>query len=294
MPAGGKKKPAKPLSGNGFKRTADLNIEDLKKLVVPSEAGAANLFGRWSGGIISAVIMRLSNDNLHVADCNLLLQGNLFADANKLVNAAGFWPDAPNLTLVLEKLDCSIFKFAGGTTSMLVDSTLVPHHYIKDGTALTQEQVEELGIRGFTIRIYNNPSSATRLKLTCAVYPLPSDELVFTHPLAVDPRFPGLKLFSHEVDIHPRSDTLLKKSWGSPIAPAILQGQEFDSDQPSSTEILHALSKTMINSCKPEIKANFETLNQRWGELKEGSSQLKTIEADLVWPEPANLTPVVG
>ena len=293
---GKKRTPAVPtISGDGFKGSAELSVEDLRKLTVEGfgKESLTNITTDWSGEIAGLVGLTLSPDNGRVIDGRFLLIGSLCRD--KRVGAGKFWrlggqnqPEAEPLTFSFTIDDCEILKFPnGGLTSEIIDGDAVKHDFYR-GNVLVQKDSMPDSYMGFSLRAYITPTRETYAKITLILYPLAKDMLTATHPMSEYLAFPGLTLFAGEFPLIPKSSAPpLSKSWGCPFAPAIIPGTDWnDSSSCPRTPLLRAaVAQIMRKALRPEAKANHPALLQRWEEISEhGTSSLKDLQLDQIWP----------
>ena len=152
--------------------------------------------------------------------------------------------------------------------------------------------------QGFCLRTFVVPLSATSAKFMVVFYPLPREELMEEHPLAVHPQFPGLKLLTAECQLGIPSEDLVDKSWGSPFLPAILPAGPWRDQSmiPATQDIRSCMWALLRRVHLPEIKLNKTYLMEKMEAIrKDGESQLVVGQPDCIWPEwEAQSTPTVA
>lgn len=289
-----KKKPPTIISGPQFNGTTDLDEEDYTILAVdgfgnPSETILADI--NWSEEIVCLTGIRLTPDNSRVANSSVFLLGSLFAD--KRVNITKLWNLDSQTHLSLTVSNASIFNFPNGAMfSDYVDSSATSFKVTQHGSELSHSTLASLNFLGFSLRAHLAPVSATYIKLWISLLPLPKLTLLETHPLASNPSFPGFKVLEGDIPLAPLSSgPPLSKDWGCPITPAILLGSDLNPDAvlPSNLSLITALAAMLRKPVRPELHTNGAKLAPRLEEILEhGSSQLKSLAPEHLWPLPLN------
>ena len=298
MPA--KKKPPALIKGPQFNGTDPLTHDDIEALSVdgfgnPAETLLDNI--SWSGEIVALTGIRLSPDNLRIANSAVFLLGSLTVD--KRVNVTKVWnfPSTTHLTLTIT--NSNIFSFPNGALqSDYVDSSAVKFKFTKNGSALALSTLSDLGYKGFSLRVALAPISPTYTKLWLSPVPFSLSDLLISHPLAQNPSFPALKVLKGDFPLAPLSSgPPLEKDWGFPFAPAFLLGSDLDLNAPlpSNLSIISALSSMLRKPVRPELHVSGSKLAARYAEILEhGVSQLKSLAAEHLWPLPSSSDTLVG
>ena len=289
MPSNKGPTPIKGAKGE-FEQREQINLEKVKSWVVdPAAAAAEQLLEDWQGGVIGLVNITLSNDNSSVDNARFLLQGRLFRDSPKFVPCNKIWPARAQNELVLEDLDCSLFRFSNSLVSNLVDSSETEISFrTSAGQPLIGTDLDDINMSGFCLRAFVWPSTPNFAKLGLLLYPLAKEELLEVAPLAIHPAFPGISLFSVEFPIGPPSDSF---RFGLPFFPAVSAGGCFDSfpNFPPREEFVEAAAALLRKATYPEIKVSRTTLQKRWTELEENGNNpnaLKSKKMSVIWPLP--------
>ena len=285
----GRKTRQTTIGGPGFSGNLPLTLDDVKRLEISKvDDIPGKLLQNWSGGIVGLVCLSLSNDNRRVQNGNFVLLGN-FLDVSKSFSASTYWDVPAGIALVLKDVDCKVFKFGDSLSSDLVDSEDFDFHFTRDGTEITDEEEEHLGLHGFAIRAFIAPLSGERAKLSLVLFPRSAASLEETLPLSSRAAFPGISLTSAEFNFAPLASAFLSTNHGMPFFPALLPSQPFSSlpNFPSLLELKAAVTGVLRKLTKPECKKNHTTLLPRWEELiSEGEVALKELTPDLLWPLP--------
>ena len=249
----------------------------------------------WNGDAMATIQLGLSTDNRKIETAKVfvlgeLMRGNKDFRANRLFEGAD---KELRVSYCIE--EGSTFTFNGGT---LVGDYLdsqdpgIQWHVYKKGkrgdTQVIEDDLhEENGIKGWCVRPFLIPLSATKTKMVLAAYPMAKDQLVREHPESVKAAFPGLELTGFEIDLFPLVDQDSNKSWGCPIIPLLfLGGTEDDHPVIPATEDLKAkISSVMRTALKPDLKRDLRSLMSMWQAIKEsGPSKMKEKRPDLAWP----------
>ena len=280
------------ITSEDFRKPAELTRDELQKLVINSPSEATELFSNWNGLTVCSVLLHLSNDNATIANASILISGDLFPD-RKVISLNGVYASCPALSLSIGNIDGETFKFPPGQMfSDLLDSSRLDYRYIKDGDFLDAEAAATAGLPGFTTRAYVVPSADVWTRFVIMLYPAPLNTLSSAHPASINPRFPGVCLFSKDIPLEPSSKSTLTHKWGCPILPAIIPGEAFTTALPTSADFRAAIASLLRSAIKPECKRGHATLHPRWEAIhQDGDSQLKTLPLDLIWPMPSPATP---
>ena len=146
--------------------------------------------------------------------------------------------------------------------------------------------------------IFSNIQILKNIKFWISLLPLPKLTLLETHRLASNPSFPGFKVLEGDIPLAPLSSgPPLSKDWGCPITPAIILGSDLDPDAvlPSSQTLIAALAAMLRKPVRLELHANGSKLVPCLEEILEhGSSVLKSLTPDHLWPLPANTSLVAS
>ena len=291
MPA--KKKPPTIITGQEFRGSTPLDEDDFAALSVdgfgsPASSLLASI--NWSGEIVAVSGLRLSPDNSQVLSSSVFLLGSLFSQ--KRVNITKAWGFNSNTYLSLTIPNANIFPFPNGQLySDYVDSSACSLSFSQNGSEVSLVSLASRGYNGFSLRAHLAPISPTYTKLWITLFPLSKEDLLSSHPLASNPCFPGLKILEGDIPFTPLSSgPPLEKAWGFPFAPAILLGSELtnSSTLPSNASLIAALSATLRRPFRPEIYTTGAKLRARYEEiLDQGSSQLKELSVEFLWPLPS-------
>ena len=296
-----KKKAVPTISGQGFNNPRNPSLQELRSLVVPSFDRAIESVlpeTGWQGGLYGAIGLELANDNRSVGKGHFLLFGKVAKPpANSLAaQAAKFWPNVGELKLELFIDNAMIFNFEDSLTSDLIDSSSVPHRFSNGESVLEEDQLEELGIKGFCLRAVIVPTRETFAKISLVILPLPLEDLLNTYPLAENPLFPAISLSAlGEFAMGPPAAGLQRPNpWGFPFWPLLVTPTDFSSapNVPSGTDLRACMGAILRKTYKPEAKNGPAALLKRWEEVKEaGASNLKASEPDKRWPLPLPTPP---
>ena len=293
---------SKPIAGTGFKHPRDLSLKEVKRLEVSSFNRVTDsiLPGLgWKGGLYGLIGLQLANDNRSITTGNLFLVGQLFPDSDtKVFQAAKFWagPDTADIDLHISIPSADIFTFKSSMVSDLVDAREVSHAFFRGSQRIEEDEAEAL-VPGFTLRLFVIPTRENHAKVTLVLFPLSRDNLHELHPLAEDPNFPGLSLFSGEFPIGlPQSQPPRPPApWGCPILPVVVPGNSFSDcpTVPTGIEFRSKIALILRSVTKPEIKNGAATLTKRWLELQNaGASKLAHKSVDKLWPLPPPAVPL--
>lgn len=279
--------------GAEFQQDSSLTLDMMKAWTIERrETAAEQLCPEWTGDEIGLVALNLNGDNRTVNNAQFLLQGTMFRNAVKVVNANQFWTFPGNTPhqLVLEPIDCSIFKFRDSLVSNLVDDSEIEFSLRPTGgQPLMGTELDDVGFRGFSLRAFVWPTCPNWAKLVILLYPLGKEELSEAQPLHVHSAFPGLSLVSVTFPLGPPAREGNKI--GLPFVPAILPGSPFEETPnfPPAKDLVAAVAALLRKTTYPEVKSNATYLRRRWGELLEGGNDpaaLKSQALTLIWPLP--------
>ena len=275
-----------------FRGKAVLTDEDLKILSIEGPADIFDKVNVWESTPVIALVVKLNNDNSEITDCDPVVTGDFFEEGRRVVTANNFWPDSKGVAISLGKIPGSAFTFSGSLQSNLIDSSALDVTYTLNGEATTKD---ELGIPGFSIRLFLTPADPKWVRFYLMLYPLPLDKLVAAQPLSCNPKFPGYKAYYGDIILGPRSSLLLKKNFGCPVAPMIVRGSPDPvlSSIITAKKLTAAVAATLRTAVKPEINKVVSVLSKRWGLINvHGESQLKHFPLDNIWPQPKEPTVV--
>ena len=286
------------ITGDQFRADSSLTLDTIKSWTVDSiDRAAEQLIPEWNGHELGMVTFSLSNDNKAVHNARFVLQGEMFKDSVKVVNANLFWtfPGAVPHQLVLETIPCSLFTFRDNLVSNLVDASELDYSLRPTGKQpLIGTELDDVGFKGFCLRAYIWPTSPCWAKLVILLYPLSKDELAREQPLSVHAAFPGLSLLS--VTFPLSQEAKRGARYGLPFLPAIRPGAPFDSCPhfPPAGELVAAAAALLRKTTYPEIKSNANYLRRRWSDLKDGGHNPDALKAQpltLTWPTPSTTVP---
>ena len=241
------------LGGKWFKQRDRLTAPHVRALVIPGTGPAAERKleeMNWNGKVVGAIIMELSNDNRIVDSAQFGLHGSI-SDTPITVPAKKIWKDADESTSVSFKLPSgSKFKFPSGLTSDYLDkSELEPAVFFRNNQAdspiIGPEEREPLGIGSFCLRLVA-PASASFIKIAILVYPEDKEEIL-SHPLAMNPSWPGIRLFDGQLPLFPPS-SLKSLQWGQPFLPLFILGSPWEtaSNIPQQEEIVAKFAAMLL------------------------------------------------
>ena len=153
----------------------------------------------------------------------------------------------------------------------------------------SQAELEDLGYKGFVIRLFALPTTGLGVRFTLMIYPARKADLEADQPLHEKPAFSGIKVGAFEnIQCGFEAATIIDKCVGSPILPCIMVKEPIRAASiiPSRDDFLEKISATMRNTVQPEVKQNGRTLAASWANLKEkGESHLYKEPAPMEWPE---------
>ena len=250
------------------------------------------IVSNWRGKLIGFIALILKPDNSGLADVQLVLKGDMFADNHKLLGASKFFEFNAPLQLVIESMDCANLVFNNSLVSDYLDSSQLKFHFKKDRTspALTAIEALAAGFRGFSVRAYLQPTAEARLKISVSLYPSSLVELQESHPLVGSPYFPGISLGFITFPFPPKCrEIFVDGNYGLPILPALISEIPFmpGNPHPSTSQLIAAIAATMRNVHIPTTSLNRGNLLPLWESLKTSrDTGLKITKADLVWPMP--------
>lgn len=283
------------LGGKWFKQRDKLTAPHVRALVVPGTGPAAVRKleeMNWNGKVVGTILMELSNDNRNVESARFELHGSI-SDAPITVPAKKIWEDADESTSVAFKLPPGgKFKFPNGLTSDYVDeSELEPAVVFRNNQAdnpiIGPEEREPLGIGSFCLRLVAQPASVSFIKITILVYPEDKEELL-SHPLAMNPSWPGIRLFDGQLPLFPPS-SVKSLQWGQPFLPLFILGSPWEtaSNIPQQEEIVAKFAAIMRSGAMPDTCRNAQVLATRWEDIDEaGASRLSKTRVEKLWPAP--------
>ena len=292
MPPKKKAKQAGSIQSDEFEGSENLNQGDWLKLQVDSlNHSADKVVTNWNRGLVGVLGMSLTPDNCKPKNLNVFLQGDLLNGGRKLLLAKRFWPNADNTVhLMLKDLDGALFPFKDNLTSTLVDSSRLSYAFVRGNATLEQGETEEMGLGGFCLKVHLVPTQATWMAFTVSLFPDSLANLTEDHPLCKNPSFPGIRLTSGELPMHPRSSELFpERATGCPLIPAILPGSPI-ADAPigiTSSDTRAAVAALMRKAIKPDCKNIGPLLAKYQALLENGSSKLADGAPDPIWPLPS-------
>ena len=280
------------IQSDEFDGEENLSAEEWANMTVTELAGNANKFVRpWNQGLVGLLGITLNVDNNKPMNLNIFLQGDLCGGSRKSLLAKRFWASADNtIQLYIPSLESALFKFDNRLTSDLIDSSRFDHSFNRNGATLTPEEMDEAGVGGFCLKVHLIPSQAKWISFTVSLFPGSLADLVDDHPLCRNPVFPGIRIMSGELPLHPRADQLFpERATGCPIIPMVLPGSATETTPVnlSSRDVQAAVAALMRKALKPDSR-NLQTLLSKWQSLlSEGASLLADGSPDNLWPLPA-------
>jgi hypothetical protein len=292
----GKKGPS-IIAGDQFSVDAALNLEVVKSWTVETLDRAGETLYDWEGDIVGLVGTTLSGDNKSVHNSRFLLQGSLYRNKVKVVNANTYWtfPDRARHELVFEPLRGDLFVFRDTLVSNLVDSSEIEWSLRPQGKQpLMGTELDDAGFKGFCLRAFLWPTAPNWAKLNILLYPLCKEELISSHPLSVHAAFPGISVVNETIPLGPEAKK--KERYGIPFITAVLPGANFVDFPffPPAKEFVAATAGLMRKTTYPEVKSNETYLKRRWEELATNGdpSSLKSPALTLAWPAPTTSIPI--
>ena len=169
--------------------------------------------------------------------------------------------------------------------------------YTGSGNLVSRENLEEIGVEGFCLRLHVIPDQADRAKLILCVIPENKESLLEANPLGGDPRFPSLAVLRAEIPLGIKTASVIDTKFGHPLLPVIIPAAPVTSRStlPPADEIITKMASLLRNVNVPEVKINRDKLAERMAELaSEGDSQLKDLAPDLLWPSISSWIPSQG
>ena len=290
------RKNPKIIGGDGFTGSSSLTLQQLIPLEIRSvDDTVENILRKtnWDGGVVGFVAINLSNDNLKVTAASFNLTGKLFPEYKSFPTSRVFKLEDSLITLSIKIQDASIFSFKDGLTSELVDSNLIDHHFSRNGEELTEEEMLDLDLDGFCLRLYCSPSRQDWIRFNLTIIPMPLTQVEGLSTLVNNPLFPSMSLITGDLPLKPVTEVILPTVlWGFPILPAIIPGMPLagNNNCPTSGDIRAAVSALLRRVVKPEIKQNVDYWITRCDEIvKSGEPSLKELAPEMFWPLPVPL-----
>ena len=196
-----------------------------------------------------------------------------------------------NVSLKIENLELSTFKFMGTLQSDLVDSSELEFSFWEDSLEIEGTELDEFD--GFCARVFLTPKTAFKINLTLVLYPLSLSQLTQEFAdIYQDVRFPGLQVTRREIICGIPTKNVNQSPWGSPVLPALKIGSQEISEEsrPRGLDMLRGLFSLMGKAALPELKSNVKATMDRWTVILEGgSSHYRSTKCDFVWPDPPTI-----
>ena len=280
----------KVIEDPAFKKEGELTPEILEKLRVASYAEAAKkLLPNWRGNPVLLLGATPGQDGKTLQNCDPILVGSLFRKTPREYVTKKFWNFTENIMLKLQPIDLSTFEFKGTLKSELVDSSAIAHSFIMkdDKSEVPAQTLADQGYTGFCVRVYMYPTTGYQSKLKLVLYPAKKEEVEKDHPLAPNPKFPGLLVTATDLDIGINYSQVMDKSIGSTVVPCMVSQAQFDQGVqiPTAEEVVACVSALMRTGVNPETLPSHKELWDRWAELKaDGANKLKTMAVKARWP----------
>ena len=292
------KKTPKMIKDPSFEQPGNLNANDLERLACSSfNDVACKIHEYWQDGPILILGLKLAGNNESIIETKIIFQGRMFKNKPKQIKASNIWPFGDQLVLNLSQLDCGLFEFKTKLTSELMDSSKLNYSITRHGQKLDQEELNKLGFKGFSCRIYLMPVEARKAQVLFLLYPLPVEELLTNNPLAGQDQFPGIAVHWEKIELGFDCNTLFDKPIGGPILPAILPGVAIKVGEkiPPTMEIHARMASLLRQIIEPECKDNYTTWAVRCKEIKRhGEIQFKYKTPEFIWPEPGHQDLTIG
>ena len=299
-----KKRGVPSIVGHGFKNPRDPTAEEYKSCIVPSFERATETAlqnAGWNGGLYGTVGLQLANDNRSVLFGHFRLYRRVFHNALFTTSAAKFWSGMDEIKLELDLADASIFSFTDTLVSNLVDSSNIAHRFLRGDIALGEDELEDLGVTGFCLRAFVNPTRETYAKIAIGLLPFPLADLLDDHPLANNILYPAISVGSAgEFPLGPPLAAAVPRArdrWGCPFWPLVVLGtaQSACPILPPGSELRGKIAEILRKSIKPELKNGPATLLKRMDEIREaGASNLKKMDPEKLWPLPTAQPAPIG
>ena len=279
------------LAGPAFLEQVTATADDIRTWCVPSlDEAASSLLEDWQGKVIGVIGLTLGPDNRDITSARLSLQGQIYDSSAKKIAATKFWKGLPTgMHILIKNFDCSLFTFSEGTVSGLVNHDQFEHEFrTRAGEIVDRGTLEELGIRGFSIKAYVWPTAPNWASLSVVLFPMEEADLVRTYPLAEDDRCPSILFFGEKIPFGPPA----KIRWGMPFNPAILPGGpvEDDTEFPNGKELAKAMSLLLRKAKQPILKLNVTQLEKVLAHQAENGHNVSTLSAnplEIIWPDPS-------
>ena len=167
----------------------------------------------------------------------------------------------------------------------------------RNGDDLSPEELGDLEIDGFSLRLFVAPASGTTAKLLLGMYPLSLETLKQECRWAESPAFPCLVLTRMEVGLGIDSRQIFDHNWGSPSCPIFVAKTPLgrSGEVVKTEEILSKQAALLRATGWPEVKKNTTTLAERWTSISQnGENNLKATTPDIIWPERQASGPETG
>ena len=287
-----RKKPAE-IRSELFTKEHSLNSRDLECVRSETEEEAFNLLvPGWTGKIIAYMGLYLKPDNLSASEVVIITKGFLFEDQPRVHAASKFFNLKTPLQVVFSTLDCGKFTFNASLTSDLVDSSNFDFWFRvnRDSDPLGDAEAKAAGFKGFALRAFLQPTSITTntwLRLTVVLFPAAKDQLIADNPAANSPLFPGISLFSQEIQMAPRTTDLFPgKRTGLPILPALISSTPFSDAAYLPTDlIIGYVAATLRDVTVPNCALHAGNLSHQWATIaRDGAEALRPTSSDILWP----------
>ena len=286
-----KKKAASIIRNKAFAGRDNLTWKDWRRMTVTSAHEAAStLVEDYTGDPLAFAVITLSQDLTKIENATLALNGILFSQTGKVIQANRLWQLPEPVKLHFDQIQLDKFTFQGGMVSELLDHSELEYHFVpeREDSELTEEVLAEQGAEGFCLRIFITPINGYTARATTMIYPMTVEQLLDNFPPATCPQFPGVCLDRVEIDLGIRANLVTNKQYGQPVIPAVLAPQviPINANTPSSQELCAAMSALFRRVIVPESKSAHKGLKDRWEAIKnDGSEQLRVILPDTLWPE---------
>ena len=286
-----KKKAATIIKNKAFAGRDNLTWKDWRRMTVASSYEAASsLVEDYTGDPIAFAVIMLSQDCTKIENATLALNGVLFTQTGKVIQANRLWQLSEPVKLHFDQIQLDKFRFEGGMVSNLLDASELEYHFIpeREDSVLTDEMLAEQGAENFSLRMFITPINGYTARATTMIYPLGVEQLLDDYPSASCPQFPGICLDRVEIDLGIRANMMTDKQFGQPVGPAVLAPEiiPIGCNTPSSQDLGAAMSALFRRVIVPESKSAHKGLKERWEAIKnDGSEQLRVILPDTLWPE---------
>jgi hypothetical protein len=284
------------LDPGHFRNTGDIPADLVSRLLTNSISDQStqtlSQLG-WEGQAIGFVSLVISPDGRSVNRAQFGLRGKL-TDEVIVFQAAKLWDRvARDVTVQIEPIDGSIFRFLNGTMfSDYAPQEAFKVSFYKGEQRLRNGEERQHGIGDMCWRMFCHldKSSNTRSgqgphwKLTTLAFPHTVDALEEETQLAHHPSWPGIKILEAKASFFPRADAA---PWGCPIFPIL--STEIRSAAinmvPSSAVMRAAIAGLCRTAALPTACASRNAMLKKSQEMRSDPPQQHGREPTIRWPQ---------